>query len=72
MTIGRAGVSVAEADGGDPDTRVSGPQAAWILAFSPEHDRSELRISGQRTLAEHVLDGLGTAARRARAANAAA
>ncbi len=40
------------------DARVSGTNAAWVNAFSPERDRHALQITGDRALAETVLDGL--------------
>jgi DNA-binding HxlR family transcriptional regulator len=42
----------------DEDARVSGPQRAWIEAFGPDGDRSGLRFSGDRGLAESLLDGI--------------
>ncbi len=42
----------------DPDARVSGDQAAWVAAFSPQHDRSGLTMTGDHALAERMLDGL--------------
>jgi DNA-binding HxlR family transcriptional regulator len=43
------------------DARVSGSTRAWIKAFSPEGDRSDLRITGSRKLAGELLSGLALA-----------
>lgn len=40
------------------DAVISGTNAAWVNAFSPERDRHALQITGDRGLAELVLDGL--------------
>jgi len=40
------------------DARVSGSEAAWIDALSPDHNRAALLVEGERGLAELVLDGL--------------
>jgi DNA-binding HxlR family transcriptional regulator len=45
----------------DADAQVSGPQRAWIEAFGPEGDRGELKFSGDRRLAEALLDGVSAA-----------
>jgi DNA-binding HxlR family transcriptional regulator len=54
----------------DADARVGGTQAAWIAALSPAGDREGLEISGDRALAERLLDSIGADAQR-RAADAA-
>jgi DNA-binding HxlR family transcriptional regulator len=54
------------------DARVSGSTRAWIKAFSPEGDRSELEVTGSRKLAGELLDGLALAAPGAAAATRAA
>jgi DNA-binding HxlR family transcriptional regulator len=72
-TIGGAEgrLAVTEREEGRPDARVTGNQEAWINAFSPEHDRRGLEISGDSALAARVLDGLsGAAEATARAAPA--
>ncbi len=40
------------------DARISGTSAAWVNAFSPQRDRHALHITGDRSLADSVLDGL--------------
>jgi len=66
-------VSVEERSAERADARVTGTSEEWVKAFSPERDRSALRISGEQPLAEVLLDGLAAVGRRAsaRAAEAA-
>ena len=52
------GVTVREQATEAPDAGISGNTAAWVAAFSPQHDRSGLRVSGNHALAERLLDGL--------------
>lgn len=40
------------------DARVSGTSAAWVNAFSPGRDRHGLQVTGDRGLADVILDGL--------------
>ncbi len=65
-TMHGGAVSLAERKGDEPgtgvDARVSGPQKAWIDAFSPDGSRGALEIEGDRSLAEALLDGLALAA----------
>jgi DNA-binding HxlR family transcriptional regulator len=42
----------------DADAHVSGPLKAWIAAFGPDRDRTGLDFSGNRGLAEALLDGI--------------
>jgi hypothetical protein len=66
------GVSLSEVPAGDSDARVSGNTAAWVMAFSPGHDRNGLAIQGDPKLAELLLSGLALASSNAaRAATAA-
>ena len=58
-TISPGGVVVEECEATGADARVSGDQDAWIRALSPERDRAGLKVSGNRALAESLLDGLG-------------
>ncbi len=65
-------LTIEEAPASGADAQVRGDTAAWVQAFSPDGDRSELEITGDRRLAERLLDGLGPHEVRAeRAANAA-
>jgi DNA-binding HxlR family transcriptional regulator len=58
LTASSRQVTIEEREAEGPDARVSGDQAAWVAAFSPQHDRSRLTLSGDRALAERLLDGL--------------
>jgi DNA-binding HxlR family transcriptional regulator len=55
-------VVVEERPAEHADARVVGSTHAWIKAFSPDGDRSELELSGNRQLAGELLDGLALAA----------
>jgi hypothetical protein len=63
-------VEIAERDlAGGPDATVTGAEAAWVRAFAPGGDLSELAITGDARLAESLLSGIvAAAARRAAAA----
>jgi HxlR-like helix-turn-helix len=52
--------------------RVTGTQTGWVAALSPGGDRDGLEISGDRALAEQLLDGLSANDRRHAADTAAA
>ncbi|HEX3909277.1 MAG TPA: helix-turn-helix domain-containing protein [Solirubrobacteraceae bacterium] len=39
-------------------TQIEGDEDAWIAALGPTHDRSRLRLAGQRRLAARILDSL--------------
>jgi DNA-binding HxlR family transcriptional regulator len=58
VTASTRAVTIIERPVEDPDARVSGDQAAWVAAFSPQHDRSGLTLTGDHALAERMLDGL--------------
>lgn len=47
---------VERTDTRDPDTRMSGSQAAWISALSPEHTPARLQVTGNADLAAQFLD----------------
>lgn len=72
MTAGDGRVVVEEQAAEQANARVSGSTRAWIKAFSPEGDRSELEVTGSRKLAGELLDGLALAAPGADAATRAA
>ena len=42
----------------EAEARVYGPERAWVEALGPDASRTELEISGDRRLAEALLDGL--------------
>ncbi len=71
MTAADSRVVVEEQAADHPDARVSGSTRAWIKAFSPEGDRSELEVTGSRKLAGELLDGLALAGPGAAATRAA-
>jgi DNA-binding HxlR family transcriptional regulator len=60
-------VEISERDAeGDADVRVVGSQAAWVRALAPGGGLDELRVDGDRGLAEALLTGIVEAgARRA-------
>jgi DNA-binding HxlR family transcriptional regulator len=61
VTLAGGNVEIAEreADGRRrTDARVTGSTQAWIAAFSPNHDRGQLEMSGDTQLADSVLDAL--------------
>jgi DNA-binding HxlR family transcriptional regulator len=70
LSGGRAAIDERRETDADADARVGGTQAAWIAALSPAGDREGLEISGDRALAERLLDSIGADAQR-RAADAA-
>ncbi len=43
------------------DARVIGTSRAWVKAFSPDGDRDGLELTGDRELANQLLDGLALA-----------
>jgi DNA-binding HxlR family transcriptional regulator len=67
---GRVTISERPADG--PDARVTGTVKAWVRALGPAGDTSELRFSGDRSLAESLVQGFSQAATATRAAVVAA
>jgi hypothetical protein len=58
FTASGDGVAIEEHAAPDADSRVSGSERAWVKAFAPGGDRGELEISGDRALANAMLDGL--------------
>jgi hypothetical protein len=58
ITVADGEASVAEQPADRPDVRVAGATSAWVAAFAPGTDRSGLTVTGERALAEHLLDGL--------------
>jgi DNA-binding HxlR family transcriptional regulator len=51
-------ITLAERPADRADARVNGSTSAWIAAFSPDHDRGGLQITGDHRLVEAMLDGL--------------
>lgn len=64
VTLSSGRATVTEHAANRPDARVTGSTAAWVEAFSPAGDRGGLAISGDRGLAEALLDGLALSAGR--------
>jgi DNA-binding HxlR family transcriptional regulator len=59
FSLAPSGVTLTERETSDgADATVSGDKSAWISAFSPDRDRDALEITGERNLAEQLLDGL--------------
>jgi DNA-binding HxlR family transcriptional regulator len=61
ITISGGEVTVEESQARRADACVSGPKEAWVRALSPDHDRGGLEITGNRGLADAMLDKLGAA-----------
>jgi len=65
-------ITIEERPAERADARISGSTAAWIAAFSPDHDRAGLQVIGDRPLAERLLDRLVNGSGRAAEATVAA
>ena len=52
------GVHVVEREALRPEARIAGSQSDWIRALSPDRDLGALQISGDRALAEILLQSL--------------
>ncbi|HTX45909.1 MAG TPA: winged helix-turn-helix transcriptional regulator [Solirubrobacteraceae bacterium] len=61
LTAADGRVVIEESAAEHADARVTGTASAWIKVFSPDGDRSALQMSGNRKLAEELLDGLALA-----------
>jgi DNA-binding HxlR family transcriptional regulator len=57
-SIASDGVTVHERQARRPDARIAGSRSDWVRALSPERERDGLRITGNRPLAEKLLEGL--------------
>jgi DNA-binding HxlR family transcriptional regulator len=57
---GEVGIQERTAD--HVDARVIGTTSAWVKAFSPNGDRTDLEITGNEQLVQLVLDGLALSA----------
>jgi DNA-binding HxlR family transcriptional regulator len=69
LTAGRGHVDVSESTSEDgAAASVSGSRAAWVRALGPDGSADELAFSGNRSLAEAVLEGFTSAAGARRAA----
>jgi DNA-binding HxlR family transcriptional regulator len=56
LTVFSGQATIAEHAAETPDARVTGTTAAWIEAFSPDGNRGGLTLSGDRELADLLLD----------------
>ena len=72
LTLGGGAVEITEHDQPEhePDARVSGPVSAWVSALGPGGSSGDLQFSGNRQLADAVLDGFSQAGPRGAAAAA--
>jgi hypothetical protein len=71
LTAAGGKVSIAEREESSADAQVSGSHEAWVAAFAPDGTRDGLTITGDRSLADGLLDGLTVAVARVSASNAA-
>ena len=62
MTLSRDGMTIEERPAPDADVRVSGPEPAWVEAFSPAGSRHGLTVEGDAAIADAVLDLCGAPA----------
>ena len=58
-TLASDGVTVVEREARSPDARVVGAMTDWVRALSPDGSTQGLQITGNRQLAERLLDSLG-------------
>jgi DNA-binding HxlR family transcriptional regulator len=58
VALGPGGASVSERDTRSSDARLYGTTDAWVRALSPTADRGGLRSTGDRHLAQSLLDML--------------
>jgi hypothetical protein len=61
VTLGRDAVTLRESSEGRADAGLSGSMQAWIEALSPAGNRGGLRHSGDRKLADELLQGFALA-----------
>jgi hypothetical protein len=58
VTLSAGHAAISEHSPERPDAAISGTTDAWVQAFSPGGDRGKLRITGNRDLADALLDEL--------------
>ena len=58
LHAGDGRVELEERSAPDADARVTGSEQAWIAAFGPEASGDMLEITGNRTIADALLDAL--------------
>jgi hypothetical protein len=71
LTAKSGRVTISERPADSPDARVTGTVQAWVRALGPGGDTSALSFSGDRGLAESLVDGFSRAAAASRAVAAA-
>jgi len=57
-------LAIEERSAPEANAKISGPERAWVDALAPEAARDGLEISGDRRLADALLDGLSAVAAR--------
>jgi DNA-binding HxlR family transcriptional regulator len=72
FSLSDRGATISEQPADRPGARVSGDVAAWVAAFSPGRDSAGLTVTGDRGLAERLLDDLAAASRSSLARTVAA
>jgi hypothetical protein len=60
MSVSDGIATVEERPADRPDARVSGDESAWIAAFAPDGTRAGLSVTGDRGLANILLDALAS------------
>jgi DNA-binding HxlR family transcriptional regulator len=58
MSVSEGIATVEERTAERPDARVSGDESAWIAAFAPDGTRAGLTMTGDRALADILLNAL--------------
>jgi len=71
LTVSGGSVTISEQPAESPDATVSGDIKAWVRALGPDGSLDDLLFTGDRALAESLLEGFTTAAAAARASAAA-
>jgi DNA-binding HxlR family transcriptional regulator len=61
VKLGERGSEVVEQASDAPAARVTGDTRAWVAAFAPGGQMGELTISGDRAIAEYLIEQLGRA-----------
>jgi DNA-binding HxlR family transcriptional regulator len=59
MTLSPDGMAIEERPAPDADVSISGPERAWIEAFSPSASRAGLTVEGDASVADAVLELCG-------------
>ena len=62
MTVKSGRVSISEQPAERPDARVDGSVKAWVRALGPNADTGDLKFSGDRRLADALVEGFVSAA----------